>query len=231
MGRRLPLALLLAVVALAGCGGSKSASTTQASTSGEASKTAPAILADARRVALAAKSVHIVAAVHNAQEKISLDLNVAQRSGGGTMTLDGSKVDVVRVGQTTYIRAEAKLFVQFGAGASAAKLAGKWFKVPTSTQRFAELVSLTDLYAFLTQSLTTKGSVTKGAVKTVDGKQAIELKSKHGGSVFVATSGTPYPLRFTSRVSPAGTVSLRDWNAAKVPSAPTHALSIGALGK
>jgi len=225
MGRRLPLSLLLATAALAGCGGGSGSS-------GEASKSGPSILADAQQAALAADSVRIVGSVHNARETISLDLSVAQGSGGGTITLDGSKVDVIRVGDTAYIRAGADLYQRFGAGAAAARrLAGKWVKVPTTTQKFAQLVSLVDLYSFLTQSLNTNGKVTKGAVKTVDGQEAIELKSAHGGSLYVATSGKPYPIEFTSRVAPAGTVSLSDWGSAKAPTAPAHALDIGALGK
>jgi hypothetical protein len=224
MGRLLPLALLLATAALAGCGGSRS--------SGEGSKSASAILADARHAALAAKSVRIVGAVRNAGQVISLDLSVAQGSGGGTVMLDGSKVDVVRVGDTTYIRADAALYRRLGTGAAAGRrLAGKWVKVPTTTQNFAQLVSLTDLYAFLTQSLNTKGKVTKGAVKTVEGQEAIELRSRHGGSLYVATSGKPYPIEFTSQVAPKGTLTLSEWNSAKTPAAPPHALDIGALGK
>jgi hypothetical protein len=222
MGRRLPLALLLAT-ALAGCGGSGS--------SGEASKSGSAILADARQAALAADSVRIVGAVHNAGHRISLDLSLTQGSGGGTMTLDGSKVDVIRVGNMAYIRAGADFYRRFGAAAAARLPSGKWVKVPTTTQNFAQLVSLTDLYSFLTQSLNTKGKVAKGAVKTVDGQKAIELRSPHGGSLYVATSGKPYPVEFSSRAAPAGTVTLSDWDSANAPTAPPHALNIGALGK
>lgn len=224
MDRRLPLTLLLATAALAGCGGSGS--------SGEASKSGAAILADARQAALAADSVRIVGTVRNAGQVISLDLSIARGSGGGTMMLNGSKVDVTRVGHTMFIRAGAEFYRRFGAGTAAGRLlAGKWVKVPTSTQNFAQLVALTDLYAFLTQSLKANGKVTKGAEKTVDGQKAIELRSTHGGSLYVATSGKPFPIELTSRVVPVGTVTLNDWNSAKTPAAPPHALDIGALGK
>jgi hypothetical protein len=224
MGRRIPLAFLVATSALAGCGSSGS--------NGEASKSGAAILADARQAALAAESVRIVGGVHNAGHRIRLDLSLTQKSGGGTVSLDGSTARVVRVGQTTYIRGDAAFYRHYGAAAAAVpKLGGKWVKVPSTTQNFAQLVSLTDLYAFLTQSLTTKGKVTKGAVQTVHGQKAIELKSAHGASLFVATSGKPYPLEFTSHVAPAGTVTLTDWGSAKAPAAPPHALDIGALGK
>jgi len=218
MGRRLPLALLLAVAALAGCGGSGSTS--------EASKTPTAILDDARQAALAAESVHIVGAVHNGRERISLDLRLTQNRGGGTVTVDGSKVEVIRVGKTAYIRAGADFYRTFDAQAAVGKLAGKWVKVQTSTPNFAALVSLTDLYAFLTQALTTKGKITKGTVKTVAGQKAIELKSAHGGLLYVAADGKPYPLEFTSRVAPVGIVTLTGWNATTPPSAPPHAVEL-----
>jgi hypothetical protein len=223
MGRRLPLALLLAAVALAGCGGSTS--------NGEASKSAPTILADARQAALAADSVRIVGSVHNGGQAISLDLSLAQKSGGGTVTLNGSKVEVIHVGGKAYIRADAAFYRRLGAAAAGRSFAGKWVQVPITSQRFAEYITLTDLYSFLTQSLTTRGKVTKGATKTVHGQKAIELKSSHGASLYIATSGKPYPLEFTSRVAPSGTVSLSEWNSAKTPAAPAHALDIGALGK
>jgi hypothetical protein len=223
MCRRLPLVLLLAAAALAGCGGSGSGSRS----SGEASKSASAILADARQAALAAESVHLVGAVHNAKERISLDLSLTQNRGGGTVTLDGFKVEIVRVRNTAYVRAGADFYRRFDAQAAAGRLGGKWVKVETTTPNFAPLVSLTDLYAFVTQSLQARGTVTKGATKTVDGRETIELKSAHGGSVFVATSGKPYPLEFTSSVAPAGTVKLRDWNASNVPAPPAHAIALG----
>jgi hypothetical protein len=90
---------------------------------------------------------------------------------------------------------------------------------------------LTDLYGFLTQALHTNGKVTKGAVKTVVGQNAIELRSAHGGSLYVATSGKPYPIEFASPVAPAGILTLSEWNSAKAPTAPPHALDLGALGK
>jgi ABC-type glycerol-3-phosphate transport system substrate-binding protein len=225
MGSCFRLALLLATAALAGCGGS--------GPSGEASKSGSAILADARQAALAADSVRIVGTVRNAGQVISLDLSVAaQGRGGGTMTLNGSKVDVTRVGHTMYMRAGAEFYRRFGARTAAGRLLdGKWVKVPTTTQNFAQLVLLTDLYGFLTQALHTSGKVTKGAVKTVVGQNAIELRSAHGGSLYVATSGKPYPLEFTSPVAPMGTLMLSEWNSAKTPTAPPHALDLGALGK
>jgi hypothetical protein len=225
MGRRLPLALLLLVAALlGGCGGSGS--------NGEASKSASAILADARQAALAADSVRVSGTIHDAGQTIGLDLTIAKGDGGGTMTIQGSKVDVVRAGSTAYIRAGAGFYRKVGAGAAAGGLlAGKWLKLPASTPNFAQLIELSDLHAFVTQALKPEGAVTKGAEKTVGGQKAIELKSSKGGSLFVATSGKPYPVEFVGGGASSGTLTLSDWGAAKAPSAPKSSIDINALGK
>ena len=224
MGRRLPLALLLLAATLAGCGGSGS--------NGEASKSASTILADARRAALAADSVRVAGTIRDAGQAIGLDLTVAKGNGGGTMTIQGSKVDVVRVGDTAYIRARADFYSRVGATPAAGRLlAGKWLKLPTSTPNFAQLVQFTDLNAFVTQALKSDGTVTKGAEKTVGGQKAIELKSSRGGSLFVAASGKPYPIEFVGGGTASGTVTLSDWGSAKAPSAPKNAIDINALGK
>lgn len=224
MGRRLPLALFLLAATLAGCGGSGS--------NGEASKSASAILADARQAALAADSVRISGTIRESGQTIALDLSVTKTGGGGTMTIQGSKVDVIRVGDTAYIRAGADFYSKVGAGAAAGKLlAGKWLKLPTSTPNFAQLIELTDLRAFAAQALKAPGTLTKGAEKTVDGQEAIELKSSKGGSLFVATKGKPYPVEFVRGGASSGTVTLSDWGAAKAPTAPKGAIDISALGQ
>ena len=226
MGRRFPLALLLLAATLAGCGGSAS--------SGEASKSASAILADARQAALDAGSVHLAGTIRSSSQTLTLDLTMGNDGGGGTMTIRGSKVDVIRTGNKAYIRAGADFLKQAGgaAGAAAAdQLADKWLKVPITTSQFANLLVYTDLYSFVPQALRRVGTLTKGAEKTLDGQKAIELRSSKGGSVFVATSGKPYPVEFDYGGASSGTITLSDWGTAKVPAAPENAVAVKSLGK
>ena len=226
MSRRFPLAVLLFAATLAGCGGSAS--------NGEASKSASAILADARQAALDAGSVHMSGTIHSTSQTLSLDLILGSRGGGGTMTILGSKVDVIRAGNKAYIRAGAAFLKQAGGAAGAAvapQLAGKWLKVPVTTSKFANVLVYTDLFSFVPQALRRVGTLTKGAEKTINGQKAIELRSSKGGSVFVATSGKPYPVEFDYGGASSGTITLRDWGTAKVPVAPKNALTVKSLGK
>ena len=225
MGRRLPLALLLLATTLAGCGGSSS--------NGEASKSASAILADARQAALNAGTVHISGTIHSSSQTIGLDLVMGNGRGGGTMTIQGSKVGVIRAGNSAYIRAGADFFkkVAGGSGAAAGLLANRWLKVPVSTPNYAEVIAFTDLYTFVPQALRPAGTVTKGDKMTVDGQKVIELKSSKGGSLFVAASGKPYPVEFHYGGASSGTLTLSDWGTAKTPAAPKDAVNVSSLGK
>ncbi|HEX6787603.1 MAG TPA: hypothetical protein VF091_00065 [Gaiellaceae bacterium] len=226
MSRRFPLALLLLAATLAGCGGSSS--------SGEASKSPSAILADARQAVLDAGNVHMSGTIHSATQTLTLDLTVGNHGGGGTMTIAGSKVDIVRTGNQAYIRADATFLKQAAGKAGAAvagQLAGKWLKVPISTSQFAPVLVYTDLYSFVPQALRSVGKLTKGAEKTIDGQKTIELRSSKGGSVFVATSGKPYPVEFDYGGASSGTITLSDWGNAKVPAAPKNALDVKSLEK
>jgi hypothetical protein len=219
------LLLAAAAVPLAGCGGSSSSS--------EASKSASAILADAQQAAASATSVRIAGTIHDAGQTISLDLAVTRNGGGGTMTIQGTKVDIIRSGRSVYLRAPAAFYQKVGAGKAAGQLLdGRWLKAPASTPDFRDLSQLTDMGQFVAQALKPGGTVTKGAETTIDGQKAIELKdSKGGGSLYVAASGKPYPIEFKGTGSSSGLLKLSDWNSAAAPKPPANAIDIGSLGK
>jgi hypothetical protein len=218
--------LAAAAVLQAGCGGSGSGSS-------EASKSASAILADARQAARTAGSVRVAGTIHDSGQTIGLDLRITPKGGGGTMTIQGSKVDIIRSGASVYIRAPASFYEKVGAGKAAGQLLdGKWLKAPASTPDFRDLSQLTDLNQFTAQALKPEGTVEKGKEATVDGQKAIELKdSKGGGSLFVATTGKPYPIEFKGVGSSSGTLKLTGWGSTTAPKPPSNAIDIGSLGK
>jgi hypothetical protein len=225
--RRLTILLLaLGTMIQAGCGGSGSSS------SNEAGKSAAVILADARQAARDAGSVRVAGTIHDSGQTIGLDLKIAQHGGGGTMTIQGSKVEIVRVGKSVYIRAPSSFYERVGAGKAAGQLlAGKWLKAPASTSDFRDLAQLTNINQFVSQALKPEGTVTKGGETTVAGQKAIELKSSKGGSLFVATTGKPYPIELKGVGSSSGTLKLTDWGSVSEPAAPKGAVDIGSVGK
>lgn len=75
--------------------------------------------------------------------------------------------------------------------------AGKWLKTPLTDQRFSGLSQLTDLDKAADGILDPDGAIEKGGTRSVNGVPAIGLtsKGKGAGTLFVATTGEPYPLR------------------------------------
>jgi hypothetical protein len=216
----------VAVVVLAGCGGGGSSS------NGVASKSPAEILAAAKSAATTATAVHIAGSIQEGATPLTLDLHlVAAKGGSGHMSENGVGFDIVRVGDKAYIRGSNAFYKKF-AGASAAQLLqGKWLVGSAATGRFAALTPLTDLHAFFTGALGRHDKLTKGAVTTVNGQKVVALKDgANGGTLYVATTGTPYPVEL---VSPGngkeGKVAFDQWNTTVTITAPKGAVDISKL--
>ena len=224
MTRRLLTILVLpAAFLLSGCGGSSS--------NGEAGKSAAAILADAKQAARDAGTVKVTGSVTDSGQTIGLDLRIGQNGGVGSMTIQGSKVDIVRIGKLVYLRAGAGFYEKVGAGAAAGQLLdGKWLKASAATKDFKDLAQLTEIVPFVAQALKPDGTLSKGPETTVDGQKVIELKDSRGGSLFVATTGKPYPVEFKGNGKQSGTLTLSDWGATVEPKAPAGAIDLAKLG-
>src|SRR3954470_13116345 len=226
MARRLLIVLAATMAFVAGCGGGSG------SGNGEEDKTAGRILADARSAATAAGTVHVTGTIRDSGTPLTLDLRAGDRTGSGTITFRGSPVRVIRIGQTLYIRAPETFYAATGAdSATATLLAGKWLKASATQKDFGQLAQLTRLKDLL--ALTTKpdGAVSKGGTSTVAGTRVIALKDDKGGSLYIATTGKPYPVALRGKdATSSGDVRFSDWGAPVEASAPKGAIDLGALG-
>jgi hypothetical protein len=220
------LIVLAAAAALAGCGGGSS------SGNGEAAKTAGEIIADARSAATAAGAVHVTGSILESGTRLKLDLHAGGTTGSGTITFRGSPIDVIRIGSTLYMKAPAIFYTNTGAdSATASLLDGKWLKTAATSKSFADLAQLTRLKDVL--ELTTKpdGKISKGNESTVDGAKVIELKDDKGGSIFIATTGKPYPVALRGEdATSSGNVHFSDWGTTVRTKAPKGAVDLAKVG-
>src|SRR5581483_5226202 len=116
-------AIPLAVLLLAGCGGTAG--------NGEAAKTPAAILHDAAAAAKQAASVHVFGSGTMEGQPLRLDLYLVSGKGGrGRVTANGVSFDLIRIGSTAYFRGGRSFWTRFGAGAAAALLEGRWLAAP-----------------------------------------------------------------------------------------------------
>jgi hypothetical protein len=212
-------AALLAAVA---CGGGGN---------GTAGKSPQQIVKDARQAATHAKTVHVAGTINQSGQKLALNLREKTGAGAkGSITLGGSKIQLIRTSKAAFIKAGSKFYAQQGLPGQAAKLiAGKWFKVPGGAGGFSDVKSLTNLKTLFSQVLTVKGKkLKKTGTSTRHGVDVVGVKDTSGnGTLYVQTSGKPYPAEVAK--GKQGSIRFTDWNAKVTVHAPKNAVDISQL--
>lgn len=219
--------LALGLAALTGCGSSSSGN-------GVASKSAEEIVAEAKKAADEASSVHVSGSVNSGGSPVTLDLSLAAGKGAtGQISQNGSTFKIVIDGGTAYISGSDAFYRKLGGSAAAQLLAGKWLKISTSTPEFASFGSLTNMRKLLDTVLVGHGTLVKGPTHpttTVGGQQAIEVKdTTRGGSLWVATTGKPYPLQISKTGSEAGAIKFDKWDEPVTITAPSSSVNLSEL--
>ena len=120
-----------------------------------------------------------------------------------------------------YINGSAAFYKHVGGTAAAALLQGKWLKAPANSGELASLAELTNLSKLIDTALSNHGTIAKGSVTTIEGQKAIALNdTTKGGTLYVATTGTPYPLQISKSGTESGKVVLNRWDEPVTLSAP-----------
>jgi hypothetical protein len=220
-----PLAAL--AVLAAGCGSSGPKS------NGVADKSAQEIVTTALAAAKAASSVHVTGTI-NTGAKAKVDLYLVRNVGGkGSITTNGSTFELVSVGGKVYVKADATALQQLGGSAvpaaAAQLLAGKWFVVPSSIPQLSSVSSLTDIGKLFGAALNNSGNLTKGDETKINGQKAIGVtSSSKDGTLYVATTGTAYPLQIAGSKN-QGSVNFTDWDSAVDVKAPPNPVDLSKL--
>ncbi len=225
----LPAAACAAALAfvLAGCGGSSS------SGNGIESKSPEQILEAAKTASAQAKSVHINGTIQSSGKPVSLDMELLAGKGGkGEISQEGFTIQLIQVNGAVYINGSAAFYDHVGGAAAAQLLQGKWLKAPANSGELASLAELTNLSKLLDTALASHGTLAKGAAKTIDGQKTVAVTdTSRGGTLYVAATGTPYPLEIARGGGESGKVVLDRWDQPVALSAPAGAIDIGKLQK
>jgi hypothetical protein len=223
------LALVLAAALLAGCGSHKKA----AESNGEASKPAERVLADATTAASRASSAHVSGNIASRGTRITLDLDTARGKGAkGSMSANGLKFDLVRIGRAAYIRGSDEFLKHFAGPAVAQLLHDRWFKASIDSPRFASLKPVTDVGLLLGKVSSNHGKLVNDGKTTYKSNEVVAIRDTSDNSkLYVAATGKPYPVAIVGgRKGKSGTVTFGDWNAHVSLSAPSGAIDISKFG-
>jgi hypothetical protein len=218
----------VAAVAISACGGSGGSS----SGNGVASKSPDQILTTAVQAAQGAKSVHVAGTVRDGGQTIAIDLSITSgNEASGTIAEGGASFKLIETGGAIYIQPNPRFLAKFTHSSAAVQLLrGKWLKgspTDSSFQSFAQLTSIKNLMGSLTQN---HGTLTKGSTTTVNGVKAIALHSSKGGTMYVATTGKPYPLEVSKTSGPkVGRVTFTKYDQPFSISAPSNSVNLDQL--
>ncbi|HXY80670.1 MAG TPA: hypothetical protein VEH55_04820 [Gaiellaceae bacterium] len=222
------LAVLVAsVVLLAGCGSSA------AKSNGEAQKTAKQVAADALDAAVSASAVHVAGAIVSSGTNLTLDLRIVKNKGGtGTMSEQGLKFQLIRVGGKAYIKGSDAFYKKFAGAGVAALLHDKWLEGSATAGNLASLTSLTDIARLFNGALGSHGTLKNDGETTYKGQKVVAIEdTAKGGTLYVAATGTPYPIAIVSpNNGKTGSITFDEWNKSVGISAPKGAIDIGSLG-
>jgi hypothetical protein len=214
-------ALLVAQVS-AGCGSSDN---------GVASKSAPQILAAARSAAQKASSVHVLASTKITHGgSLSLDASLSKDQAHAHSSFLGLSFEVIRKGNTLYLKGNPLFNARLEATMGIKVPSGVWLK--GSDGRLAQIGSFTDISKELPLILSGSGKVTKGQKTEINGQPAIILKETrklYTGTLYVATTGEPYPLKLSKTGRETGQTTFTGWNDPVTVTAPANAVELSGL--
>jgi hypothetical protein len=232
----------VAAVAVSACGSSSGGSTsTSASSSssssssasnGITSKSADEIFNTAVTTAEAATSVHVVGAIHSGTQSVGLDLSIVQGKGAsGTISEGSASFKLISVGGSYYIQPDRSFLLKFAHSSAAADLfKGKWLKASSTDGSFASFGQLTSIKSLIGSLPHGHGTLTKGSTSTLAGQPAIAVTSSKGGTMYVATTGKPYPLQVSKTSgSQSGKVTFSDYDKPFTITAPANSINIDQL--
>lgn len=231
---RLPAAVLVGALTLAACGGTatKHQAKPKPVDNGVAAKTADEIFHASKDALRGASSVRVTGKTLEEGRTTELDLRLGKAGAQGTIKMDGSTLELLSVNGRLYLRGR-EFWRESGNQQLATLIGDRWVLAPASgsgAKAFTPFKELTDIGSWADQ-LVPEGTISKGQTGTVNGQPAIALKDTDGSSLWVATTGPPYPLRVEPKPGAPDpeNLDLREYNAPLNLTAPADALDLEKL--
>lgn len=203
MGRtRLLGTVVGAAVLLLGCtavdSGEDRGSPTPAS-NGVADKPPAEILTAAQDALRDAGSVRLKGNGTEDGQVYAVDMRIkGTRAARGTVTYRHNPVELLRIGEDAYLKGSAEFWQEITRDRAAVELLkGKYLKARRGDPDLKTLLAFTNTAAFVEEMLKSDGAVTKADRRTVAGVDTVGVTftSDEGkATVYVATTGKPYPM-------------------------------------
>jgi hypothetical protein len=233
---------LVAVLFVAGCGGGGSGGGGSTQTSSLATKPANVVVRDAAKAVKDASSFHMSGQVRAGSgmlgaKSIGLDLTVVRDKGAtGSMTLGGAKIDLIVTGNNGYLRAGPAFWKLVASkegnrqmGGFVAQLFGnKWIKFPANNKQFGALTDPANPNSLFKSLTRDHGKLANKGETTYKGQSVVAIQdTTQGGTLYVAATGTPYPVALIKTGGKnGGSITFDNWNQSVTVTAPKGAVDL-----
>lgn len=191
----------------------------EATPNGVEQLSADQILERASAAAKGAESVKVTAKTQEEAGEMSFEITMTKTGAQGTVTNAQGSLELLATPDTIYIKGDAKFNESYGGQGGAALLEGKWLSIPADNPQATPFRGLVSLETFFDGLLTPESTPTKVAPKDVNGVRSVGLKTD-AGTLWVATTGEPYPVAIEPAEGQQGSVTMTDWNAPVTITAP-----------
>ena len=231
---RLAAAVAVTAAALLGSGcastsatgsGTPAAAVFPVVSNGVAELPADQIVRQARAELKGASSVQLTGTIKTGADVLDLNIRYRGSAAAGRITTGGNTFELRRTGETVYVMASRDFWLRSRGEQAAQLLAGKWLKATRSDQRLGKLDDLLDLSTAADAIIEGNGTLSKGDRRTVGGVETIGVRSttaagQDGGTLYVATTGKPYPVHVASAGNAKGAVTFSRFGSTLVEPAP-----------
>jgi hypothetical protein len=182
-----PFVLVLAALALSGCGADAKTNGLEKLSGGQVQRKAAAALGSA-------KSAHVKGTGVFGGYPVQFDQRISGTSTSGALAADGVRVEITKIGESTYVKGSGPALRKLGASAAAARVgANRWLKLGPKQVTLWEGFSLEELADQLVHDDSpVDPRVTQAKL---DGRRVVVLTQRNGSKLYVANSGRAYPVR------------------------------------
>lgn len=194
-----PAALAAAALLLSACGGSPLEG-----------KNGPEVAELAADALEEAGSARLTGTMTQDGEETSIDMQLQGDDAAGTITVQGTDIELISVGGDVYLKATEELLSSFGVEpGSAADFEGRWIMVPGEDSADFEDFTLDQI---LEQLRDPEGGEIKDETSEdeVDGESVIVVEQEDGSTLSVKDDDPPYPLELTGAGDDEGTITFSD---------------------
>jgi hypothetical protein len=171
-----------------------------------------------------AGSVRLTGSMTQDGEETEIDMQLQGDDAAGTITVQGTEIELISVDGDVYLKATEELLASFGAAPEeTADFEGRWIMIPAGESADFEDFTLDSFIEQLRDPEDEINDETRSEER--DGDSVVVVEQEDGSTLTVADDDPPYPLEMSGGDDEEGTISFSNHGEEEDISAPEDVIS------